>query len=449
MKRHALFVGVNEYTDQNIQRLHCAVNDATELAGFFRYRANFDRAEVLPNPSNCDEVLSRVRALISGMGVGDELLFFFAGHGVMVGHDLRFVCKTDNLDAVKHAWSGLPLGQLKFETAGEFNRLFVLDTCRTDILATHRGVAGIMEGGTRDLYRVTACETDKECGSLTILCSCDEGECAGENLNSGHGIFSEALLEVLDEECNNGRKVLVNEDLVYKQIPDRMRALARKFSMEFNQRPQKEGPPIVILDGKDATSVNKMTSKREEISQPLSPKPSSDFSSVKASERTPSQASHNTKPPREYVITNWTVALDVDMPGCSEKQLMFTLFETLSRYLCLLQGLGRHGEGAEATVFGSEVFRDSAWRLVSGSKKTAMVKCPILTEEDERAIANAGGMEELARQNGVWPIFKEVEMELTVLGEDLKANCKSNPLVRDAFKLVKEVSKSLRNQGEI
>jgi hypothetical protein len=33
---------------------------------------------------------------------------------------------------------------LKFETAGNYNRLFLLDACRTDVLATNRGVVGAM-----------------------------------------------------------------------------------------------------------------------------------------------------------------------------------------------------------------------------------------------------------------------------------------------------------------
>ncbi len=50
MKRHALFVDVDDYADQSIQPLRCAVNDATELAGIFLHRAKFDASEALLNP---------------------------------------------------------------------------------------------------------------------------------------------------------------------------------------------------------------------------------------------------------------------------------------------------------------------------------------------------------------------------------------------------------------
>ena len=42
MKRHALFVGVDQYADGHIPNLSCAVNDATDLHGFFKYGAGYD-----------------------------------------------------------------------------------------------------------------------------------------------------------------------------------------------------------------------------------------------------------------------------------------------------------------------------------------------------------------------------------------------------------------------
>ena len=41
MKRHALFVGVDKYADGHIPNLSCAVSDATDLHGFFKYGAGY------------------------------------------------------------------------------------------------------------------------------------------------------------------------------------------------------------------------------------------------------------------------------------------------------------------------------------------------------------------------------------------------------------------------
>ena len=256
MKRHALFVGVNNYSDKDIHPLQFAVNDATDLAGFFRHCANFDRAEVLTDPRNCDAVLERVRDMTGGLGSDDEFVFFFAGHGVTTPDGHRLVCAGDDFVAVKHSWAGVPLERLKLETARSFNRLFLLDACRTDVLATHRGGACVMEKGTRDLILDGGGSFDAMGGALTILCSCDDGECAGESAKLRHGLFSKAILELLDEKHNTGGKLFLDDDFAYRQLPERMRRLAVNSGMEFSQNPQKNGPPILILDGIASTVEN-------------------------------------------------------------------------------------------------------------------------------------------------------------------------------------------------
>ncbi len=252
MKRHALFVGVDQYADQNIQELHCAVNDATELAGFFKHRAGFDRAEALANPRNSEVVLERVRDMLDGLVGGDEFLFFFAGHGIKTLDGHRLVCASDQLSEVKHSWAGLPLERLKANTSGAFDRLFLLDACRTDVHATHRGAGGGMEEGTRDLILGSVDQTSANGGKLTIVCSCDDGECAGESLSLHHGLFTLAMLELLDEESQQGRRVRATDEFVYGRLPERMRVLSEKSDMVFGQKPQKRGPAILILDGTDS-----------------------------------------------------------------------------------------------------------------------------------------------------------------------------------------------------
>ena len=249
MRRHALFVGVNNYTDKDIHPLQFAVNDATDMAGFFKHCANFDRAEALTDPRNCDAVLDHIRDMVDGLGPGDEFLFFFAGHGVTTPDGHRLVCAGDDLVSVKHSWAGVPLERLKLETNKSFDRLFLLDACRTDVLATHRGVAGAMAKGTRDLILDGGGSFEARSGALTILCSCDDGECAGESVRLRHGLFSKAILELLGERHNCGRKLFIDDDFAYRQLPERMHRLAINSGMDFKQNPQKNGPPILVLDG--------------------------------------------------------------------------------------------------------------------------------------------------------------------------------------------------------
>ena len=171
MKRHALFVGVDDYADPTIQNLRCAVNDATELAGLFLYRGGFARAEALLNPENREEVLRHVRGLTDGLKQGDVFLFFFAGHGFSVKDGHILVCGKDSYDDVRKERCGLPIDLLDEKTAGSFDRVFLLDACRTDILAGTRGAAHGMTKRDRDLiFRPAENAATSGGGRLSILC---------------------------------------------------------------------------------------------------------------------------------------------------------------------------------------------------------------------------------------------------------------------------------------
>ena len=143
MKRHALFVGVDQYADGHIPNLSCAVSDATDLHGFFKYGAGYDRVELLPDTAGKKDVLGAVRELTAGLGQGDFFLFFFAGHGFRVGENHVLVCAKDLYDDVKYEDDGLPLGQFKRRLSGAFDSALLLDDCQSDILAT-RGGEGLL-----------------------------------------------------------------------------------------------------------------------------------------------------------------------------------------------------------------------------------------------------------------------------------------------------------------
>ena len=95
MKRHALFVGVNNYADPSIQNLAFPSEDATELASVFRRLLKFDKVEKLINPAHSPDVEDAVEGMAQGLGPGDLFLFFFAGHGFRVKENHVLVCAKD------------------------------------------------------------------------------------------------------------------------------------------------------------------------------------------------------------------------------------------------------------------------------------------------------------------------------------------------------------------
>ena len=248
MKRHALFVGVDQYDDGHIPNLSCAVSDATDLHGFFKYGAGYDSVELLRNPAGKKEVLDSVRRLTAGLGPGDLFLFFFAGHGFCVREDHMLVCAKDLYEDVRHENDGLPLGQLKRRMSGSFDRAILLDACQSDILST-RGGEGMAE---RDISLIhdLGPRHERE-GALAIVTSCDAGQTAGELADRRHGLFTMAMLDILESSAQAHRQVDLS-DAFRVDLGARMREIAADAGLPTEQRPRFSSTgsaSLVILDG--------------------------------------------------------------------------------------------------------------------------------------------------------------------------------------------------------
>ena len=267
MKRHALFVGVDQYADGHIPNLSCAVSDATDLHGFFKYGAGYDQVELLQNPAGKKEVLGAVREMTAGLGGGDFFLFFFAGHGFRVGENHVLVCAKDLYEDVKYEDDGLPLGQLKRRLSGSFDSALFLDACQSDILAT-RGGEGIAE---RDLSLIHETQKDEiRGGALTIVTSCDAGQTAAELSEVRHGLFTMAMLDLLKEA--QGTHVRIDlSDTFRRRLGRRMGEIAARSGLSTEQRPRFSctgDSCFILLDGSASGSV---TSSASLSGFPLSP----------------------------------------------------------------------------------------------------------------------------------------------------------------------------------
>ena len=194
MKRHALFVGVNDYADEAFKNLRYSLSDAVALSGAFAARS-FD-VEVLSNPK-AETVLDAVERKAAGLGLGDVFLFFFAGHGFTAPDGSHLlICANDRLAYLRHNRAGIPVDLLEEITNGRgCNRAFLLDACRTDVFA------GVENRGaeTRDLALVSLPDAKVHGGTCCVLRSCDRFCPAMEFDDLGHGVFTRAVMDVLDD----------------------------------------------------------------------------------------------------------------------------------------------------------------------------------------------------------------------------------------------------------
>ncbi len=243
MKRHALFVGINDYADAAFKNLRYSLSDAVALSGAFAARG-FD-VEVLSNPK-AETVLGAVERKAAGLGPGDVFLFFFAGHGFTSPDGSHLlICSNDRLAYLRHNRAGIPVDLLEEITNGRgCNRAFLLDACRTDVFA------GVESRGaeTRDLALVSLPDAKVHAGTCCVLRSCDRFCPAMEFEDLGHGVFTRAVMDVLGDDsfCAMpfGEKFVAG-------IRSRMHVILSAHSVVGDQNPcfQTNGEAFFLFDG--------------------------------------------------------------------------------------------------------------------------------------------------------------------------------------------------------
>ena len=154
MKRHALFIGVDKYSN-GIQPLSCARNDAEELWALFK-SAKFKCEKLVDEQaSSADAVRRKVQQMVKDLKCGDLFLLYFSGHGIPYrGRQLLVLSEAVHRDVCNAVSEDPPfgtvaLGTLLDETAGDFDRAFLLDMCRAPFQEGQKGFpAGL---STKDL----------------------------------------------------------------------------------------------------------------------------------------------------------------------------------------------------------------------------------------------------------------------------------------------------------
>ena len=198
MKRVGLFVGVDKYQDIGISPLRCAVKDATALMAAFS-RAQFDTVDSLLNDdARDDKIIDKVENIMSELNSGDLFVFYFSGHGREFANTNYLVGPTARANTELYQRGSVSLPELIAITNKEgVNRLFILDCCRSSILANRSGVYSV--DNSRDIALNAALKSDNN--SIVpplILCSCSTGEQAFEG--PVHGYFTDALLNSIERK---------------------------------------------------------------------------------------------------------------------------------------------------------------------------------------------------------------------------------------------------------
>jgi hypothetical protein len=193
--QRALVVGVNTYNDPNVPSLNYALRDGGRfgetLAGGLGDAPDFEKIEFLKDRrATPAAILDTLRALLSDLGQEDQLVMFFAGHGIKDAEgNFYFATSETSLSDIKN--TALPFKEVSaLIEASEARITVLLDAC-------HSGAVGTGAFATSD-QAVSGLAGLKS--NITILAASKGREFSQEKPEVGGGVFTYALEKVLKLE---------------------------------------------------------------------------------------------------------------------------------------------------------------------------------------------------------------------------------------------------------
>ena len=125
-KRVALVIGNDQY--QTIAKLSNARNDASLIAGVLT-KAGF--AVTQANDLGRERLWSTIDAFKAGINKGDEVVFYFAGHGVQIGPaQLLLATDINSRTEAQLQRDGVPLVDVQDALKDARVAIFIIDACR-------------------------------------------------------------------------------------------------------------------------------------------------------------------------------------------------------------------------------------------------------------------------------------------------------------------------------
>ncbi len=206
-KKVALVIGVNEYTNRNLDNLKYAEADATAFAEVLK--TNGFEVRVLlgsgtdKSAATRDNILAAVQDALRGVGKRDTVVLAFAGHGqqeFVKNKDkpgervVPFFCPVDAVPSDTKTLISLSDVLTDLNERGGGINLLLVDACR-NLTDPTRGVRGGIDGD----------HVEKLKAGTAAFFSCSSGQRARETekAGSGHGVFFYFVIEGLKGAAMN------------------------------------------------------------------------------------------------------------------------------------------------------------------------------------------------------------------------------------------------------
>lgn len=255
MKCAALIIGINRYQDPGIQSLHCAEKDALNLELLLGRDCGFEVRCLINEQASRRAIVHSLRELRRGLGPGDALLVYFAGHGhdlpdgqhVLLPADVSLEDLDDGIHADVLAVRGLE----SITRHCGASRFHLYDACRTPLrVGAHDSHVRLSEVVARNLVGFVEQEDARTRSPLVAMSACSPEERAFELRRLGRSVFSLAF-EGLVREHLDSRLEMVWPGDVLQRISARTKELLGQHGLSGAQNPllAVNRDRVVLLEG--------------------------------------------------------------------------------------------------------------------------------------------------------------------------------------------------------
>ncbi len=256
----AVIIGVNNYEDDHIRDLTCAVADARAMQSALADPGSggFSLGKIVlladgearePTRANILETLATVR---DTAGPEDTVLVYFSGHGKEAGGEGYLLPSDVRLNSLKY--TGVPL-EAVLEIREESDcrvQIVIVDACRDQLEEGDKGSGGASAEMDSALFR--------DVDGVAVLSSARAGQKSYEDPASGHSVYTRFLLAALagpaDSEVSGNGDGLVSVYEAAQWARDRVRSWGVQHNLSQDPRLRLEAGgdiPLTLAVPQDAT----------------------------------------------------------------------------------------------------------------------------------------------------------------------------------------------------
>jgi hypothetical protein len=249
---YVLAIGVNDYQDARIPKLHFAEQDARAVYGFFATSRKSPTAQdrvmlVAGKDATRNGILRAIREHLERKATRaeDTIVFYFGGHGFSDADDTYLAGCDTQIDSLPE--TGLSSATLReyWSKIRAGRKVLIMDACHAGGIEGTRGTRGV--GGVKVGDESTSAQGTAATTTLVIAAT-GPNELSTEDTNLGHGVFTRVLLNGLSGEADDDKDGHVTGDELGSYLVREVPGVARSFG--GNQTPvvtRNGGAPSIVL----------------------------------------------------------------------------------------------------------------------------------------------------------------------------------------------------------